>query len=137
MCGRVVVAAAEALAGGAGGGGVNDAAALCWRRWRRRREQGDGVGGNGDHYGGDGGDGEGGGGEVGWLKGSKLNTRHEGGRTVSVVPFGVRNGVLALPGHISGGPSESSEEDVNRESPGYPCEIRPVCRISDSRRFTI
>ncbi len=49
------------------------------RRWQRRRERGVGVGGDGDHYGGDGGDGEGGGGEVGWLKGSMPNARHEGG----------------------------------------------------------
>jgi hypothetical protein len=39
------------------------AAALIWRRWRQRQERGDGVGGNGDHYGGDGGGGEEGGGE--------------------------------------------------------------------------
>ena len=86
---------------GAGGGGVNEAAALCWRRWRRRHERGVSVCGDGDHYGSDGGGREGGGGKgrlAEWQYAE--NARHDGGWTVSVVPLGVRNCVPALPGHI-------------------------------------
>ncbi len=71
---------------------------------------------------------------LGWLKGSMPNVCHEGGGTVSVVPFGIRNCAPTLPGHILGSFGGTDEnEDVITESFGYPDEITGMCRISDSR----
>jgi hypothetical protein len=119
---------------GAGGGGVNEVAALHWWRWRRRRERGVGVGGDGDHYGGDGG-GEGGGGEVGWLKGSKLNTRHERGGNWRSSRSQQKQAAAPTPWAHPRKLRKSTDEDAITESLGHPRKIRPVRLISDSRNL--
>jgi hypothetical protein len=126
-------------AGGAGGGGVNEAAALRWRRWRRLRERGVGVGGDGDHYGGDGGGGEGGGGEdrLAEKQHAEQNARHEEEDKWPVTAQQQRQAAAPTPWAHPRKLRKSNDEDVSRVSLGHPREIRPVGRISDSRRFAI
>ena len=75
--------------------------------------------------------------KVGWLESNMSNTRHEGEEAVSAAPSGGSGCAPNSPGHILGWKRflfrKGTDEDVTTESLGYPCEIRPVCRISDSR----
>ena len=73
--------------------------------------------------------------KVGWLKSSIPNARHEGGSLES--DRSQQSRPAPNPRAHSRKHRTGTDEDVNTESLGYPCEIRPVCRISDSSPFTI